>query len=748
MLALLAMLVGCLPNYESAELSVDLDGDGYLGVDDCDETDPAVHAFAGEVCDGLDNDCDLMVDERLLSPVFDDVDGDGFGDQATARDACDLEGTTTVGGDCQDDVAAVNPDATEICDGIDNDCDGNIDDGGGVVFYVDADGDGLGDLTQPVESCDAGGNLVANAGDCDDTDAAVGEASAWYNDSDGDGFGDGAWVVECAPPLASWVDQDGDCNDGDRSVFPYAPEQCNGVDDDCDSEIDEEVIVIDWYADVDGDGYGDASNSESGCAAPSGFVSDSLDCDDGDIAVNPGVTDDSCDGLDQDCSGTADQDAPTSTWYADSDVDGYGDASVTAVQCDQPSGYIGDSTDCDDTTGGVNPGVSDDSCDGVDQDCSGTADQDAPTSTWFADADADGYGDAGVSAVQCDQPSGYISDATDCNDGESGVNPGIADDSCDGVDQDCSGTADQDAPTSTWFADSDNDGYGDGTDLVDQCDQPIGFVADKSDCNDDDGGINPSITDDSCDDVDQDCSGTADQDAPTSIWFADSDSDGYGDAGTTAVDCAQPSGYISDATDCNDGNGGVHPGASDICDDIDNDCDGHADLVTEYLGSPTQLVRDSVLDGSVYLGANGDPATFSVWILIKATVSDWGSIFHYGPNNGVRTPAIWLTPNNTAVHFRWGSTGSSNGGVDTRALGTGSWVHIAGTAVGNQMNVYIDGSLDRSVTLSGDRLGGTVPLYVADPWYAAANAEIAHLRHYCRVQSPADIAADMAADGL
>ncbi|MBU0606397.1 MAG: putative metal-binding motif-containing protein, partial [Armatimonadetes bacterium] len=92
-----------------------------------------------------------------------------------------------------------------------------------------------------------------------------------FLDADGDGY-----------------DSDVDCDDGDATVYPDAPELCNGVDDDCDGEVDEDAASAStWYADLDGDGFGDPASTALACAVPEGFVADGTDCDDGDAAVNP-----------------------------------------------------------------------------------------------------------------------------------------------------------------------------------------------------------------------------------------------------------------------------------------------------------------------------------------------------------------------------------------------------------------------------------------------------------------------------
>ncbi len=86
---------------------------------DCDDRDPAANSYASEECDGIDNNCDSEIDEDLLNTFYQDSDQDDYGDASAFTEACELpsEGTwTDKAGDCDDANAAINPDATEICD--------------------------------------------------------------------------------------------------------------------------------------------------------------------------------------------------------------------------------------------------------------------------------------------------------------------------------------------------------------------------------------------------------------------------------------------------------------------------------------------------------------------------------------------------------------------------------------------------------------------------------------------------------
>jgi hypothetical protein len=127
-----------------------------------------------------------------------------------------------------------------------------------------------------------------------------------YLDADIDGYGVPPLLfqslADCGVGYASRV---GDCNDTNPAVHPGAPELCNGIDDNCNGSIDEGVVIPTFYADADGDGYGDANSPLSNCFAPFGYVADSTDCDDNRAQAYPGAPE-VCDGFDNDCDGVID----------------------------------------------------------------------------------------------------------------------------------------------------------------------------------------------------------------------------------------------------------------------------------------------------------------------------------------------------------------------------------------------------------------------------------------------------------
>ena len=604
---------------------------------DCDDGEPTVHPGAAEVCDGMDNDCDGFEDDDDLDVELGDApwwypdgDADGFGNDARSIQACaQPPGLLEDGGDCDDADGAVNPLAPERCNGVDDDCDGVIDEPDAVdapSWHVDDDADGYGDPHHTVRACTEPPVATDDASDCDDTRSDVhpgadeycdgvdndcdGEtdepdavdARSWYTDADADGYGD-PWstTAACAAPIGHVGDAT-DCDDTRGDVFPGADEFCDGSDNDCDSTVDEDdaLDAPTWHADADADGYGDPSTSAPSCAAPSGWVQPAAatDCDDGDGDVNPAATE-ICDGIDNDCDALVDDDDPdldsnTGTpWFTDADSDGYGDGStVGAVACLQPSGMVADAQDCDDGDGGVNPAATE-ICDGIDNDCDGFSDDsdaglDTSTGTaWFADADADGFGDGTSTTVSCQPPSGYVdlSMATDCDDGDGGVNP-AATEICDGIDNDCDALVDDDDPDLdsatrlSWYDDDDGDSAGDSAAVTLACSAPPGTVGDDGDCDDNDAAIHPWASE-VCDGIDNDCDALVDDDDPDVVgsgtWYADDDLDGYGSPDDWTYACEEPSGYVNDDSDCDDGDANVNPDASESCDGEDDDCDGYVD---------------------------------------------------------------------------------------------------------------------------------------------------------------------------
>lgn len=214
----------------------------------------------------------------------------------------------------------------------------------------------------------------------------------------------------------------------------------------CASEPDEGPHCTEvFFADGDGDGFGDPDATAEGCEAPLGFVAIADDCDDGDGAVHPDAAE-VCDGVDNNCDARVDSADPAivasseRAYYRDRDADGYGDAAESMMSCDRPNGYVVDATDCNDGAVAVHPGALE-VCDELDNDCNALIDDaddglsiDSATA-YYLDGDLDGYG-AGAAVLACDAPSQHVAQAGDCDDAARDTHPG-ATELCDGRDNDC-----------------------------------------------------------------------------------------------------------------------------------------------------------------------------------------------------------------------------------------------------------------------------------------------------------------------
>lgn len=270
-------------------------------------------------------------------------------------------------------------------------------------------------------------------------------ATTWYRDRDADGFGWAALPLLSCPQPVGYVANSTDCKDNDNTIYPGAPELGDGKDNDCDGEVDEGLPCrVIWYIDRDLDGFGSPSLTKYSCLPVAGYVSNGTDCRDNDALSYPGAPEICGDGIDNDCDGVKDDGCIVTPvlWYRDKDKDGFGNVNVSVLAPAPPSGYIANSTDCNDSDPTVYPGAPE-LGDGKDNNCDGQVDEGLLCRVlWYIDKDNDGAGLSTVSRWSCVKPAGYVSTSNDCKDNDASVYPG-APEICDGKDNNCNGTRDE-----------------------------------------------------------------------------------------------------------------------------------------------------------------------------------------------------------------------------------------------------------------------------------------------------------------
>jgi hypothetical protein len=625
----------------------DLDGDTYGNLN---TTFTGCISPLGFVLNATDCDDNNAI-VNALSSYYQDSDQDGFGNIAVSISSCGQPtGYVVNSTDCDD----TNPNVNAI-----------------TTWYLDSDNDGFGNLSMTTQNCGQPVGYVANSTDCDDTnnqinpnatevfdgidnncDLVIDEGftlTTYYEDLDGDNYGSSVSIQSVTNPGTGYSLVSGDCDDNNNLINPNATEICDGIDNNCDLNIDENLPTFTYYLDADNDGFGDLNFTTTDCSVPAGYSVNSLDCNDANNQINPNATDIPANNIDEDCSGA---DAPlvplqlgiyeftqpsgcpvtatsvttqptTATfsvfssigvncqaagnvfnnndWNTTTTIDltEYVEFSITANQCQSlnldrvafnhrcsatggtPTWYVRSSLDnyatdlgtgisgnnnnqnLDDT---VTLGAAFDAVSNVtfrfyltgigttgatfrfdNVSLYGNAIAITPQ-TFYADTDNDGFGDLAVDSLSCSIPVGFVLNSTDCNDADSLINP-----------------------NTVWFLDADLDTFGDASISIVSCTQPSGYVLDSTDCNDNDNQITGSI-----------------------MYYVDADNDTYGDFATGALFCTNPgAGYVTNSTDCDDTNNAIFPGATEICDGIDNDCVGGIDngltFVTYYV--------DADLDG-------------------------------------------------------------------------------------------------------------------------------------------------------
>ena len=583
--------------------------DGYVqNAEDCDDTNPEISPLAEEQCDLIDNDCDLQVDEDVNTMLaYTDGDGDGFGDPTSEQLVCMLADDQVLNGDDCDDE---NPDwqveqpVEVFYNGVDDNCsDADLD--------GDQDGDGFWALDYADRVMANGGEPIDVApeaqGDCIDDDAEThpGALDEPYDgrdqdckgeddyDQDRDGYVPEEYLgLPTAGVDGSGLLPGGDCNDYVENVRPDLVEDCSTPhDDDCDGSTNGVDVrgCTQYFEDYDRDGFG---GSESRCQCEADFVyavTNSTDCNDIDGDTYPGAFDLPYDGRDADCANNDD---------FDRDKDGYVPDEHVGKVTEYADGEYVDGTgmlrggDCDDSDGSVNPDGAESCLTEADDDCDGS--NNAPDaegcSLFHLDADGDGFGHPSLTLCACAPYRAYrTTDFRDCDDDDPSAHPGADDAPYDAIDSDCAGDDD---------FDHDGDGFAkrghEGEETLRGGSVVTGTGAlPATDCDDGDESIHPDA-DELCDGVDNDCDDETDEaDAlDAKALFVDADRDGFGDPSSRSLACGTSVGIVEVSGDCNDDDNSIHPGAEEICDDIDQDCDD--DLVGLAKDSDADALPDCI----------------------------------------------------------------------------------------------------------------------------------------------------------
>jgi len=591
------------------------------GEKDCDDQKANVFPGQKETCGNLlDDNCNGGTDneEGALGCVsyYLDADKDGAG-SALAKCLCAPEGEFTAkqSGDCSDNDPEASPGKPEVCGNAkDDNCNGQQDEpdaGGCTPFYLDQDGDGFG-TGKPQCLCAPNQNYtVKKAGDCDDKSAKINpamtevcngldddcggdvdEANAlnclkWYADADKDGFGnDGSFQCLCKPQGAFTAQAGGDCDDQKAKANPKASEACDGYDNDCDAAVDE--VGADgcaaWWVDSDGDGFGDTGKTACLCAKTAPYnVQKGGDCNDAQKAAYPGAVE-TCNGLDDNCQSGVDEENAQGCglFLLDDDGDGFGQSGKFKCLCKSTKPYSAQKgEDCNDQNPAIKPGAIE-LCDAADNNCDGTVDNPGAVgcTAFFPDNDGDGFGGIVASQCLCSPKAPYQATSSgDCNDLDKSIYP-KAPESCDNKDTDCDGIVDpiNAAGCKTFYQDADKDAWGVTSAAQCACNASGNFTAAQAgDCNDQNPNVKPGAQE-VCNGVDDNCNGAIDTDAVgAATWYADADGDGYGTQSSMLL--CSPSGVFKakQAGDCNDQNAGIHPAAADVCNGVDDNCNGGVD---------------------------------------------------------------------------------------------------------------------------------------------------------------------------
>ncbi len=451
-----------------------------------------------DLCDGLDNDCDGEVDEDF-----------SIGEICLGEGECGLGEWRCMPNDPYSRYCNANDNGgPEICDGYDNDCDGTVDNG---EFFIYGSG-------EPPGTCvGCLGNPCTGTGGCGNGS----QYNGYFQCLNGN-----AHQEIVAPEL--WIQCSADPG-GDS--FTGGVEVCNNEDDDCDGNTDEDFDIG-----VQCNGVGQCGIGVKQCD-PQNYLTTicSTDRNGDDYVYVP----ESCDGLDNDCDGETDED-----FFIGSECLGVGECGTGEWEC-APGGQ---GRICSVNSGGSNYQGTAELCDNLDNDCDGETDE-----NWDVGLPCVGQGVCGLGVKECADVNSWR-----CSTDFGGSQYGGTSERCDSLDNDCDGQTDED--------------YYIGLPCVGQGECGSGIYECKNlsanRCSTDYGGSQYGGTSESCDSLDNDCDGSTDED-----FNVGNNCDGVGECGPGVIECAS-----SSSSRCStDLFGSEYDGSPEICDNLDNDCDGVRD---------------------------------------------------------------------------------------------------------------------------------------------------------------------------